>query len=149
MFNSSVFQTVRKFICSFLVFTLLLEPRLGFSQMNGTAFLPPPNQVLNLTAAYTPVILKGMIINPKDPLKFDFILDTGSDRAADEQLRQEADKLIKYFLASLTVPEDELWVNLSPSEKNRIIPEGLSKTVMGRDLLAEDYVLKQLTSSLH
>ena len=57
-------------------------------------------------------------------------------------------KLIKYFLASLTVPEDEMWVNLSPYEKDRIIPLAFGTTEMGRDLLAQDYILKQLTASL-
>jgi len=30
-----------------------------------------------------------------------------------EQLKTEATRLIKYFLASLTIPEKDLWVNLS------------------------------------
>ena len=57
-------------------------------------------------------------------------------------------KLIKYFLASLTIPEKDLWVNLSPYEKDRIIPQSFGLTEMGRDLLAEDYMLKQITASL-
>ena len=48
----------------------------------------------------------------------------------------------------MTVPEDQLWVNLSPYEENRIIPEELGKTELGRDMLAQDYLLKQLTASL-
>jgi len=39
-------------------------------------------------------------------------------------------------------------VNLSPGEPDRIIPEAFGQTEMGRDLLAQDYLLKQLTSSL-
>jgi len=46
------------------------------------------------------------------------------------------------------VPEDDLWVNLSPYEKDRIIPQTFGSTEMGRDLLAQDYLLKQLTASL-
>ena len=56
--------------------------------------------------------------------------------------------LLKYFLASLTTPEKEFWVNLSPYEKDRIIPKGLGQTELGRDMLAQDYLLKQLTASL-
>ena len=41
-----------------------------------------------------------------------------------------------------------MWVNLSPFEKNRIIPEAFGITDMGRDLLAQDYVLKQVASAL-
>ncbi len=63
-------------------------------------------------------------------------------------LKKESNKLIRYFLASLAVPEDQMWVNLSPYEKNRIIPESFGQTEMGRDLLMQDYMLKQLTASL-
>ncbi|MBF0489448.1 MAG: hypothetical protein HQL15_02360 [Candidatus Omnitrophica bacterium] len=66
----------------------------------------------------------------------------------DEQLKQESTKLIKYFLASITTPEKDMWVNLSPYEKDRIVPESFGQTEMGRDLLAQDYMLKQVTASL-
>jgi len=33
-----------------------------------------------------------------------------------DELKDESRKLIKYFLASLTIPEKDLWVNLSPSD---------------------------------
>jgi len=48
----------------------------------------------------------------------------------------------------LAVPDDNQWVNLSPYEKDRIIKEDFGKTEMGRDLLAQDYMLKQITASL-
>lgn len=51
-------------------------------------------------------------------------------------------------MTTLTVPEKEMWVNLSPYEKNRIIANGLGDTQMGIDMLAQDYILKQLTASL-
>ena len=81
-------------------------------------------------------------------LQFDFIIDIGDDQLQGEALKEESQKLINYFMATLTVPEDEMWVNLSPYEKDRIIAEGLSFTEMGRDMLAQDYLLKQLTASL-
>ncbi|MFH0753480.1 MAG: hypothetical protein V2A70_02805 [Candidatus Omnitrophota bacterium] len=56
--------------------------------------------------------------------------------------------MIKYFLAALTIPENDLWVNLSPYEKDRMINDDLGKTEMGRDMLAQDYLLKQLTASM-
>jgi phosphotransferase system HPr-like phosphotransfer protein len=51
-------------------------------------------------------------------------------------------------MAGLTIPEGDLWVNLSPYEKSRMVPEALGQTDLGRDLLAQDYILKQLTASL-
>lgn len=97
-----------------------------------------------------PVIVKGLRVHPENPILFDFIVDTGNSGLStnDPQLKIESTKLIKYFLASLTIPEDDLWVNLSPYEKNLIIPDQLGQTEMGRDMLAEDYMLKQITASL-
>jgi len=79
---------------------------------------------------------------------FDFIVHPGDSGLQDQAFQNESSKLIKYFLAALTIPEDEMWVNLSPYEKDRIIPGGFGDTEMGRDLLAQDYLLKQLTASL-
>ena len=39
-------------------------------------------------------------------------------------------------------------MNLAPYEKNRIIEPDFEKTRMGMDLLAQDYLLKQITASL-
>ncbi|MDO8580134.1 MAG: hypothetical protein Q7S13_01475 [Candidatus Omnitrophota bacterium] len=92
-------------------------------------------------------MITGMTIHPENPLQFDFIVDIGDDHLQGEALKQESQKMINYFMATLTVPEDEMWVNLSPYEQNRIIADGLSKTEMGRDMLVQDYLLKQLTAS--
>jgi len=129
--------------------------------------LPAPGGMVSLSPAYNPAILKGIKVNPNNPFQFNFILDKGnrynrhpeqrsscrtfagcSEGSQQEQLKTEATRLIKYFLASLTIPENDLWVNLSPYEKNRIIPQSFGLTEMGRDLLAEDYMLKQITASL-
>ena len=75
-------------------------------------------------------------------------MDTGDTGIQGEALKNESTKLIKYFLAALTTPDKDMWVNLSPTEKDRIIPDGLGSTEMGRDLLSQDYLLKQLTASL-
>ena len=39
-------------------------------------------------------------------------------------------------------------MNLSPYQAEKIVPTGLGQTEMGKDLLAQDYILKQLTASL-
>jgi serine/threonine protein kinase len=107
--------------------------------------LPVPGVLVRLSPPENPPVLKGVTVYPNNPFKFDFILDKGD---ASSDLKQESAKLVKYFLASITTPENDLWVNLSPYEKNRIIPESFGQTDMGRDLLAEDYILKQITASL-
>jgi len=93
-------------------------------------------------------MIKGLALHPDNPLKFDFFVDPGDDNVQGDPLKQEAQRLIKYFMAALTVPENQLWVNLSPYEEDRIIAAGLSRTELGRDLLAQDYLLKQMTASL-
>ncbi|MBF0331690.1 MAG: hypothetical protein HQL17_07105 [Candidatus Omnitrophica bacterium] len=93
-------------------------------------------------------LLKGIRVYPEDPLRFDFILDPGRHSNSRSEMTDEAGKLVKYFLAALTVPEKDLWVNLSPYEHDRIIPERFAQTEMGRQTLELDYILKQMTTSL-
>ena len=104
--------------------------------------LPKSGTMVQLSKSFNPPILKGLKVHPDNPFRFEFILDKGDGAAT------EAQKLVKYFLASLTTPEQDMWVNLSPYEQNRIVPQSFGQTEMGRDLLAQDYLLKQLTSSL-
>ena len=110
--------------------------------------LPAPGTMVNLSPAYEPVVIKGLTVHKDNPFAFDFIIDPGQDKLAGESLKREGEKLIKYFLASLAIPDKDLWVNLSPYEKDRIISEVLAQTDMGRDLLEQDYILKQITASL-
>lgn len=110
--------------------------------------LPVPGTMVTTSEAFVPVLLKGMTLNLKDPFHIDFIVDSGNTSFASEDIKKESDRLVKYFMASMTVPKNDLWVNLAPGEKDRIIPEELGKTELGRDLLAQDYILKQLSSSL-
>ncbi len=112
------------------------------------ANLPVPGAMVEASDPFHPAIIRGLTVYPENPLQFDFIIDTGDDNLSGTALQAESQKLIKYFLATLTTPENELWVNLSPNEKNRIIPDGLGTTEMGRDMLAQDYLLKQLTATL-
>jgi hypothetical protein len=92
-------------------------------------------------------VLRGVKVYAKNPFRFDFILDPGDDSREADELKEEANRLIRYFLASLTIPQEDLWVNLSPYEKEHIITDAFGRTGMGRDLLEQDYLLKQITAS--
>ncbi len=116
-----------------------------FGGKTGIQSLPEPGTMVNLSPAFKPLMIKGLKVHPENPLRFDFLVDTGDDKS---DIKQQSQRLINYFLACLTIPEDDLWVNLSPYEKDRMIPESLGKTELGRDLLAQDYILKQLTASM-
>ncbi|MFT5170086.1 MAG: hypothetical protein ACI8Q2_000704, partial [Candidatus Omnitrophota bacterium] len=153
---------IRKIITCFLVIVFVSSSvgidQYAYAQLTATpskVTIPPISSVLTLTDPFTPVLLKGVKIDPQNPLQFNFIIDQGSlaedqtdSGMKSDSLKDESAKLIKYFLASLTIPEPDLWVNLSPYEEERIIPESFGQTEMGRDLLAQDYLLKQLTASL-
>lgn len=110
--------------------------------------LPVPGTMVFVSESYVPAVIQGMSIYPDHPLKFDFIFDSGDSGLAGVSLKDEAGKQARYFFAALTVPEGEAWVNLSPYEKEQMIPENFGATEMGRDLLAQDYLLKQLMASL-
>jgi hypothetical protein len=110
--------------------------------------LPSPGDMVHLSPQYAPAQLKGLVIHPENPLIFDFLISRGDAALAQASKKPEYTKLIKYFLASLALPDDDQWVNLSPYEKDRIIRGDFGKTQMGRDLLAQDYMLKQITASL-
>lgn len=114
----------------------------------GVIGLPVPGTMVTPSAGYVPALIRGITVHPDNPLQFDFIIDTGNSELENDALKDESSRLIKYFLASLTVPEKELWVNLSPYENDRIATDAFGRTEMGRDLLGQDYILKQLTSSL-
>src|SRR5260221_3946418 len=71
--------------------------------------LPAPGVMVHLSPPLDPPILKGIKVHPDNPFRFDFILDKGDAPSLVKEgdsgsLKQEATKLIKYFLASLNIP---------------------------------------------
>ena len=155
-------RLIASLVCFTFIFSNLQYVHAQAGPATGGEFsinqLPVPGTMVGESAPFSPLALKGLIVNPQKPLEFQFIVDTGSDvslrgaqatkQSQQEQLKQQANQLVKYFLAGLTIPEGDLWVNLSPYEKDRMVPAALGQTDLGRDLLAQDYILKQLTASL-
>ncbi len=142
--NSLFYRTVSFIVVIAFITAAIIPQSYAQSFMN----LPVPGTMVMQSPAFVPVLLKGMTIHPDDPFRFDFIVDSGNTDFAQDEIKKESEKLVKYFLASMTIPKDDLWVNLSPYEDDRIIPDVLGKTALGRDMLAQDYILKQLTASL-
>lgn len=130
---------------------LLVSLLLVFQPVSTFAWTPlnlPSVGVMVLpTAPVAPLVLRGVRVHPDNPFLLDFIVDPGQSGLSNDQIREESGRLVRYFLSSLTLPERELWVNLSPLEADRIMTENFSMTEMGRDLLEQDYVLKQFTAS--
>jgi len=90
---------------------------------------------------------QGLAFNPIGLEDISFIIDPAS-ASSKISIQNSSNKLIEYFLAALTLPEDELWVNLSPAESNRIAPDATAQTALGQELLSTDLLLKQLASRL-
>ncbi len=151
--KSFLYRVSSAFIAFTFVFSSVIPP--GYAQA-GSGFtpapilldLPAPGAMVAPGPVFVPPLIKGLTIHPENPLEFDFIVEKGDNPLQGEEFNKESMKLVKYFLASLTVPEEQMWVNLSPHEKDRIISENLGATEMGKDMLAQDYILKQLTASL-
>ncbi|HBG61538.1 MAG: hypothetical protein A2Y03_06775 [Omnitrophica WOR_2 bacterium GWF2_38_59] len=145
----------RKFVSVLIVFAFLsvqilpaAYAQVALYQAQSLLGLPSVGTLVGLSDLFEPASIKAVEINPSNPLEFNFIISKGDEVLDDDEKQVKYNKLIKYFLASLTIPEDQMWVNLSPYENDRIIPEKFSYTEMGRDLLAQDYLLKQITASL-
>jgi len=148
--GKSMFRQMRKTISIVILVafigTSVKSP--AYAVSDQALALPAPGTMVNLSPAYEPALIKGLTVHQDNPFLFDFIVDPGQSKLPKEFLKEESDRMIKYFFAALTIPDTDIWVNLSPYEKDRMIPESLGVTAMGRDLLAQDYMLKQLTASL-
>jgi len=151
--NSILFRLFALFIVFSFALSLIAPIEGAYAQSSASLYgsvlnLPAVGSMIRTTDSFVPPFVKGITIYPENPFRFDFIVDSGNSGLKGDELTIESKKLIKYFLASLTIPEEELWVNLSPYEEGRIISTELGMTGMGRDLLVQDYILKQLTASL-
>jgi organic radical activating enzyme len=145
MFMASVKKTVAVILVLNLLGTILMPYRAAAQPLSDAM---PAILAASATGVVGLPYLKGIRLYKDNPFVFDFMISENNGRLSDTAFKQEADKLIKYFLASVTVPENDLWVNLSPYDPNRIAPMEFSQSVMGGDLLAQDYILKQLSASL-
>lgn len=144
--GTAAFKSIACLALAAFVGAFLCADILRVKSSNASALaLPGPTQLVPMSEAYSFPVLKGLFIDPADPLHIEFMIDPGSNTKVKQKA---AEKLVRYFLASLSIPEDNIWVNLSPYEDDRIVEENLGITDMGKDLLAQDYVLKQLSASL-
>jgi len=95
---------MRRLICLITLISFCFSS-LGFTQELN---LPAIDQFIQLSPEFKPPILRGLRFYPDEPLRFDFILDEGKEKLNQEQIKEISSKLISYFLASLTIPEQDL-----------------------------------------
>ena len=146
MFQRLLHSRCFKMIAVFVLVAYLssIPSQSGYAQ----TLTPAPGQMLATSPALNPPVMMGMRVDVKNPFNLYFIMKDGDHKLEQQERELEYRKLIKYFMASLVIPNQDMWVNLSPRESERIIPDNFSMTEMGRDLLEQDYLLKQFTSSL-
>ncbi len=137
---------LRPIITCFLLINFLMTS-IAPVMAESVSLLPAPGMMVDISPAFKPCLMQGVRFHPENSFRYDFLIDSGDADLAGDALSQESTKLIKYLMAALTTPVQDLWVNLSPYEGDRIIPDAFGLTEMGRDLLAQDYILKQITSS--
>ncbi|MBF0122075.1 MAG: hypothetical protein HQL21_01540 [Candidatus Omnitrophica bacterium] len=138
---------MKKIVSLFTLVIFLWTSLVPSVRAQGT-ILSEPVPLAPVISAYGPCVLKGMRVHVDDPFRLDFLIDSGSQKDAATVAQETVSRQVRYFLAALTMPQREQWVNLSPIERDRIIPDAFALTEMGRDLLEQDSRLKELAASL-
>jgi len=146
MLKTIVFKGISWVVLTAFFLNTLAGAAPAHAQM--TADIPLPGAMVASSPVFEPVMMKGIRVYPKEPLKFDVLVDKGAAGLSGSGLQVEITRLSRFFIASLAVPDQDLWVNLSPYEKDRIIPDIFATTEMGKVLLEQDYLLKQAAASL-
>ena len=137
-----------KLAAAFIMISFVASGMGIYARAETLPYLPAPGNMITTSSAFSPVLLKGVIVDSDNPFKLKFILDEGDTKLSDSQLKEETNILVRYFLSALTIPASDMWVNLSPYEKESVVPQEFGLTDIGRDMLAQDYILKQLSASL-
>jgi hypothetical protein len=119
----------------------ILGSSLEVAEIEGEELIIKPGRKI------VPQLLKGLFLPKGKSGTLDFIFDNGNIPGGKCNELEDSGKLLDYFKTCLAIEEKSLWVNLSAYEFNRMLPKELSGTLLGRNLLAQDCMLKQLTAS--
>ncbi|MEI8350109.1 MAG: hypothetical protein WCI77_08140, partial [Candidatus Omnitrophota bacterium] len=94
-------KTSFRLIALYLAFAIFITAISGYLDHSipktYASFLPAPTQLLEVSPAFNPLVLKGIKVYPDEPFKFDFILDSGDSTSSQKELKQSSEKLIKHF----------------------------------------------------
>ena len=102
-------QTLMAKCCSVLVLTAFVFTTVflstGFAQV--AAVMPPPGVMVSTSEVFDGAHVLGLQVDAQDPFHIDFMINHGQDKLAGDDQKGEYLKLIKYFMASLTVPDKD------------------------------------------
>jgi inorganic pyrophosphatase/exopolyphosphatase len=132
----------KQWCASCLVGFLLFSNTSLYARSNTVA----PADVSVPVASADEVSLRGIKIDKNDPFVFELLI-SGAKDAQDQAAHIAGERFIQYFLAALTIPAEDSWVNLSPTEPARIIATSFAQTMMGADLLDADALLKKTAAA--
>src|SRR5258708_6726748 len=102
IFILRLFILQKLIICIILVtfFFTSLGP-LPYASAQTLIDLPAPGMMVNKSIAYQPLELKGILVNVKNPLRFDFLVDKGNSGLSGQALKDAITNSAKYFLTCL------------------------------------------------
>ena len=113
-------NAAKQFVCVVVAITFLMGQGIGPIPAYAQDFrLPAPGVMVRLSPEFNPPILKGIKVHPDNPFRFDFILDQGDSlplvggqgRGISNKKPPNSSNI---SWPALTIPEKDLWVNLSP-----------------------------------
>lgn len=92
------------------IVTSIRVPVYAQTTINQMPYMPKPGVIIHVSPEFNPAHLVGVTIHPDNALQFDFLINRGEKFLSEVQKKEEYNKLVKYFLASLTIPDDDQWV---------------------------------------
>jgi hypothetical protein len=131
-----------------------VDRTLGASYFAGTYIAdedkapPPIDRLITPGKPMIPPLLFGIAVRPSEPDWLQPFYTKNGNAIADDDWQREKEKLLGYFHTVLAVPGDDMHVNFSAFESERVMPANLARTELGRLLGEQDCVLKQLTASM-
>src|ERR1700691_3749103 len=104
-------MSLRRLLCLWItisfVSTLIVPPQQLYAQT--VLDLPAPGTMVSISPSFEPALIRGLTVHQDNPFLFDFIVDPGQSKVSKAVLKDESDRMIKYFFAALTIPDKDVW----------------------------------------
>lgn len=132
VFNSQVWCKVRKVMIILIMGLSLLFYGISQAETDQSAISAAQFTSLSVDTS-TGVNHLRLTVKARKAGNFEGILD----------IKRAAQKSLEHFFIGLSMNDDAFWVNLNPTEPDRIINPMLADTDLGRIMLNSDYRLKE------
>ncbi len=123
-------------------FCLVFE-QTGFAQVAAQSGVPAYLNGQISAERFRPMQLRSLAYDSLQN-NFSLYLDKGDIKElAQNQIKENARKLMEYFRVGIVLPNSKFWVNLRPDSADEVIDPDLEKTDLGKVLLEADLQLKK------